>query len=752
MTQRMFLNASAERMKTAFFVLGLLVCLSSRVAANQHRSPVRSSSAQRTAADSRRKSNQNSIVLDSATTILVSPEEPEPVQHAAEDLAADFQKVLGKRPKIVNAGRDAGAVTILISESSKLPETMRPAGLETAESFSISTRNADWNSNTKLVLLAGADARGTVYAIYEFSERYLGIDPLYYWTDREPPRRASVVIPESLDLKFPSPLFQYRGFFINDEDLLTGWAPGEEKDKTGISLEAWSRIFETILRLKGNMVAPGTWIFPDDPQVKLAAKRGLIVTQHHAIPLGLNVARWPKDVPYNYTTNPDVLERAWKNAVRAYQPDQEVLWSVGLRGLSDVTYASMDPSVRDNNAALGQLISKAIADQMGIVRSVRPNAKFVTNLWQEGARLVQQGDLKIPPEVSVVWADDGYGYLQDHGEVAADQGAYDHVAMMNGRANQLTEMVPIERSFSELGRYIKAGATRYFLVNTSDIRPVSMSISAVMGVVWKGLPSGADPADGFYRRWSADEFGKEAAPRLAKLYKEYFKAPAHFGDPVREYGDQLYHTEARRMLLTYMIDAPLYAVPSQAPKWQVPRVVGPGFPFAPNQPTGKEWLQQTTTREIKQCGEAQARWDAVWNKAVALEPLVPVARRPFYRAQLLAMIAINRESNRMLLHLAQAIQAAEAGKIPQAREEAAQAVSALDEIQRTEAAAEYGKWKHWYRGDWLTGIYRTHEMLQVFLKFLDDPQTHIAPPVVWDGWEAYYHIMHYEGDRSADVK
>ncbi|HWF48980.1 MAG TPA: hypothetical protein VG168_18365, partial [Bryobacteraceae bacterium] len=46
---------------------------------------------------------------------------------------------------------------------------------------------------------------------------------------------------------------------------------------------------------------------------------------------------------------------------------------------------------------------------------------------------------------------------------------YDHVAMMNGRANQLTEMVPLERSFSEIGRYIKAGATEYFLVNTSDI-------------------------------------------------------------------------------------------------------------------------------------------------------------------------------------------------------------------------------------------------------------------------------------------
>ena len=74
--------------------------------------------------------------------------------------------------------------------------------------------------------------------------------------------------------------------FINDEDLLTGWAPGEKKDHTGISLEVWNKIYETILRLKGNMVVPGTWIFPGDPQVKLAGERGLIINQHHAIPAG----------------------------------------------------------------------------------------------------------------------------------------------------------------------------------------------------------------------------------------------------------------------------------------------------------------------------------------------------------------------------------------------------------------------------------------------------------------------------------
>jgi hypothetical protein len=704
------------------------------------------------------KHNENagraSVILDSDVTIFESSHESGPVQEAAEDLASDFQTVMGKRPKIIHQREDAGAVTILIGEQSEIPESIRPPGLTDPESFSVSVHTADWDKQgpTKVILLAGVGMRGTIYAIYEFSQECLGVDPLYYWTDNKPSHRSSIEIPASLDRSFPPPVFKYRGFFINDEDLLTGWAPGEKKDKTGISLEVWNKIYETILRLKGNMVAPGTWIFPDDPQVKLAAKRGLIVTQHHAIPLGLNVARWPKDVPYNYTTHPEILERAWKDAVSSYLPGQEVLWSVGLRGLSDVTYASMDPSVRGNDEALGRLITKAVADQIQIVRAVRPDAKFVTNLWQEGARLMRQGDLRIPPEVSTVWADDGYGYLQDRGEVATGQGAYDHVAMMNGRANQLTEMVPVERSFSELGRYIKAGATQYFLVNTSDIRPVPMSIRAVMDVVWKGLPRGSDPSAEFYAQWASEEFGNRAAPKLADVYKKYFAAPAYFGEPVHEYGDQLYHTEARLMLLTYMTDSPLYSLPSQAPKWEPPHIFEPRFGLAASQSTTKEWLGEATKREIQQCGDAQPRWDALWKQALAIEPLVPVARRPFYREQVLAMIAINRESNRILFLVSSAIQDAESGNVPKAKAETNEALRAFSEIEQAEAAAEYGKWKNWYRGDWLTGVHRTHQMVQVFSKFLDDPLTHIAPPVLWDGWEAYYHIMHYEGDRSADVQ
>jgi hypothetical protein len=157
-------------------------------------------------------------------------------------------------------------------------------------------------------------------------------------------------------------------------------------------------------------------------------------------------------------------------------------------------------------------------------------------------------------------------------------------------------------------------------------------------------------------------------------------------------------------------------------------------------------------REIQQCSEAQARWDDVWNKAVEAEGLVEPSRVPFYREQVLAMIAINRESNRILYLISKAIQDADNGHAEQAHGEALDALKAFDAIEKAEKDAEYGKWQNWYRGDWLTGIPRTRELTQVFANYLEDPMTPLAPPVLWDGWEAYYHIMQYEGDRSVDVK
>jgi asparagine N-glycosylation enzyme membrane subunit Stt3 len=115
------------------------------------------------------------------------------------------------------------------------------------------------------------------------------------------------------------------------------------------------------------------------------------------------------------------------------------------------------------------------------------------------------------------------------------------------------------------------------------------------------------------------------------------------------------------------------------------------------------------------------------------------------------MITINRESNWALLLVARALEDDAAGDTEKARTETGEALQALDSTQQSMAAAEYGKWKNWYRGDWLTGVYRTRELVQAYADHLKDPMAKLPAPAAWSGWEAYFHIMRYEGDRSVDV-
>lgn len=267
------------------------------------------------------------VLIDKDTVLCVAADQPAPAMHAVDDLASDMNKVFGVRPHVVHRLQDADATALVIGD---LPgERVAPSASAKPESFAIDAEPAKSATSVATVRLSGADMRGTMYALYQFSQEFLGVDPMYYWTGNEPVRRDKVVVPAHFH-KRDAPVFGYRGFFINDEDLLTGWAPGEAEDGTGIRLDTWNRIYETLLRLKANMIVPGTWTFPDEPQYTLASERGLIVGQHHAMPLGLNVARWPRDVPYNFTTHPEILERAWRNAVTKVPASRETLWSVGL--------------------------------------------------------------------------------------------------------------------------------------------------------------------------------------------------------------------------------------------------------------------------------------------------------------------------------------------------------------------------------------------------------------------------------------
>jgi hypothetical protein len=631
------------------------------------------------------------MTIDSHTTLLIDPHEPVPIQKAAQDLAADMAKVLGTAPRWAHRPSEASATTICITSSANLPQAdMKPSGWEVLRIQE--APNPAWPGSPAqhVLVLTGSDVRGVIYAVYDFAQRFLGVDPLYWWTDHPPARQRSETVPAGFT-ETQGPTFHYRGWFMNDEDLLTGWSPGAA-DGTGISLQVWDRIFEALLRLKGDMIIPGTFVFPDEPQVRAAGARGLIINQHHMEPLGLVTYQWPPNVPYTL----ERLTAAWKCSVAQYSRDQEVVWTVGLRGKYDHPFWIDMPDVPQTPEDEAQMIRKAIDTEIDVVHQERPepNPTFVMNSWMEGSQLVHSGALKIPDAVTLVWADNGAGVLHDDGHISKGEGVYYHTAVVGGNSNHFTERVPIERLSRELGRAVTAGATAYLMLNPSDLRPVPMTTRAVMELAWNAEPWQAqDSSPAYLRKWSGEEFGEKAAPVLAQYYDAYFRAPARYGHKEDNILADNYYPQFVIDLLVRMIKND-----SQSPARFRSMENVKAFP-------------QYTMFLNAICQQAIPRWQRVAALAAQAEPLVPVDRREFFQAHVLTELNVYIHWNQMLADLAGA---ASPWVSPPARLAGVRAaIREIHGLQESLQKADYGKWQGFHtRGDWFDNVALTLALAQ----------------------------------------
>ncbi len=646
------------------------------------------------------------VFLSPASSLLIDQREPGPIQKAAHDLARDLAAVFGKPVSVVNTPAEASPVTIVIAYQHNLPGSLeRPQGWET---FQTSLVTSPWPGSPvrHALVLTGSDIRGTIYAIYNVSRELLHVDPFYWWTDNPPDHRDRVAIPASFTRRHGPPTFHYRGWFMNDEDLFSAWRPGVA-DKTGIALDVWERIFEALLRLNGDMIVAGTFLFPDEPQMKAATARGLILSQHHMEPLGLNVYRWPEGKPYTL----DLLTKAWRCAVRQFPTDAEVVWTVGLRGRYDNPFWMDAAGGRPTPEAQGQVIRTAIERQMALVRENRRETSpdFIMNTWMEGTRLVRSGALKIPDGVHLVWADDGAGNIQDGGRIASGNGVYYHTGVVGGNANNFTERVPISRIQHELGRAARAGATHYLLLNPSDLLPLTLTTRAVMEAGWNTRPWLEEGASATYlSAWSRQQFGPRAGPLVARYYDAYFAAPSHYATRDKlEMGDNLYQQFARDLLLRIL---------------RGPRTSGKVVERDPSTEDQLTKLGVTYPEYLsgfeKACAEAETRWARAAAIAAQAEPLVPANRREFFRGHILAQLALHRNSNQFLGAVAAAAQPGIAKEVRLTRlREAIRYNEAVLEALRN---AGYGKWEGFYtKGDWFVNVPVTQALARICEKHFE---------------------------------
>jgi len=200
----------------------------------------------------------NALKIDGDTPwIVMEKDYANPaIQMALRNAERDWYKVFGYPPVVFHDDTRScwtGPVVLFGSaeNTAGLIDSQVPEGAEQHRLFLGQVKN------NPAVAAIGSDTRGTIFAIYTFSEKILGIDPMYIFTDNVPKKRTEITFTAKDEFTPKKPTFENRGWFINDEELHDGMHRDPLAGNV-ISMEWMDKILETLLRTKGNVIIPET--------------------------------------------------------------------------------------------------------------------------------------------------------------------------------------------------------------------------------------------------------------------------------------------------------------------------------------------------------------------------------------------------------------------------------------------------------------------------------------------------------------
>lgn len=474
---------------------------------------------------------------------------------------------LNSRTKLVNempshTAIECACVRIRRDMGMTLENTAEEGGVILLRQKALEPETYEMEVSAYGVVIYGADDRSFIYALNMISEKYLGILPFWFWNDQKIEVKPYVEIPFG-HYKSEENRIRYRGWFINDEVLISHWTAGVSENYP------WEMVFEALLRCGGNLVIPGT-----DKNSKIyapiASRMGLMVTHHHAEPLGAEMfLRAYPDLEPSYLKHGDLFEGLWKDAIKR-QKDEEVIWNIGFRGQGDVPFWENDPAF-DTPEKRGELISNIMKKQYAMVREQIPDAVFCTNLYGEILELYREGYLQIPEDVILIWADNGYGKMVSRRQgnhnprVSAlptegdkgRHGTYYHVSFYDLQAANHITMLPNSMEFveKELTDAMTHGITDLWLINASNIKPHVYPLSFIANLWKKEAKSAGKHRKQYIRDYYGTDCTENERTFMEECISRYPEAMLPFGDREDEHaGEQFCNYVVRDFIHGWMKD------------------------------------------------------------------------------------------------------------------------------------------------------------------------------------------------------
>ena len=442
------------------------------------------------------------------------------VSYAANALVKDIRNVSGSQATITS-NRKATILVGTIGHSAAIDQLVKQKRINgnllkgKREKFIITV------VDNKLVI-AGSDRRGTIYGIYELSQQ-MGVSPWYDWADVPVEHHDSIFVNRGTYTD-GEPAVRYRGIFLNDEaPCLTSWVKNTYGTGYG-DHRFYQRVFELVLRLRGNMMWPAMWgwaFYADDAEnEKTADEMGVVMSTSHHEPMARNHQEYARNRqgwgPWNYQKNKANLQKFFREGIERMKGTEQIV-TIGMRGDGDEAM-----SAEADTKLMSQIINdqrKIIADVTGKKASETPQ---VWALYKEVLDYYDKG-MKVPDDVTLLLCDDNWGDVRrvpnaKERKHKGGWGLYYHVDYVGApRNSKMLNVTPVQNPWEQLTLAYENGIDRLWILNVGDLKPMEYPISQFMDMAWNPHKYSVNNITRHTRDWCAQQFGESQADEAARI-------------------------------------------------------------------------------------------------------------------------------------------------------------------------------------------------------------------------------------------
>lgn len=481
-----------------------------------------------------------------ATPILLDEKDDVGIIIAVKNLQDDFRKVTGRQAELLHSVRGARLIVAGSLESRFIKELVKAKKIDITslkgkrEKYLMKAVSRPFDGVDEAWVIVGSDKRGTIYGIYELSEQ-IGVSPWYDWADVPVVQSKNLYIQRG-EYTAGEPAVKYRGIFLNDEaPCLTGWVKYTYGTNYG-DHRFYARVFELILRLRGNFMWPAMWawsFYADDPEnSKTAHDMGIIMGTSHHEPMARNHQEWARKRKqygvWDYATNQKVLDRFFREGIERVK-DTEDLITIGMRGDGDAPMGGKegaDHEYVNRDEYNMNLLKKVIKNQRRIIKDVtgrladeRPQ---VWAIYKEVQRFYDMG-LRVPDDVIMLLCDDNWGNVRrlpnaEERKRPGGWGMYYHVDYVGApRNSKWLNVTPIQNMWEQLQLTYDYGVDKLWILNVGDLKPMEYPVTLFLDMAWNPKRYTADNLLEHPRGFCARQFGEEQADEAARILNLYSK-------------------------------------------------------------------------------------------------------------------------------------------------------------------------------------------------------------------------------------